>query len=75
MNLPQRQLASGIGRVGKVSRLMICMQPGAGRSLTQVLGIRSGTPASAVRCELRDAGMPWPAWTPSRLGKPCEIAG
>ena len=62
MSLPLRQIAIGPGRVGRASRLMICVEP-VRRSffnaspLNKVQG-----PAGTVRCELRDAGMQWPGW-------------
>ena len=52
----------GTGRVGKESGLMTCMQPGKGRSFTQVAGNMSRAHAKAVPCELRDAGTQRPAW-------------
>ena len=52
----------GTGRVEKESGLMTCMQPGKGRSFTQVAGKMSRAHARAVPCELRDAGTQWPAW-------------
>ena len=62
MSLPSQRPFVGLGRFGKVSGLMICLERGRSRSSSQAPGglgaVGSGPPA-------KETGVRWPAWDTS----------
>ena len=76
LGLPSQRLVMGLGRVGKESGLMVCMELGRNRSSTQAPG--TAGLAGPACCELRDAGMQWPARDTSAAGYAsldCRVVG